>query len=283
MSHVRIAQSAAAGRSPQRRWQIALAAWVSGGVLAAAALPAHALFSDDEARRAILDLRSRLETQRQAVEATERHLQATERQLQELQAGSDSARRGVLDVVNQIEAVRRELATLRGQQEHLARDLADLQRQQRDALAAFDERLRALEPTKVVVDGDEFTVRPDEKAAFEEAMAVLRASDFSRAARLYGAFLARYPGSGYAPLAWYWQGNALYADRQYRAAIDSYQRLIDQWPQHPRAAEAMLAIASCQLELKDAKAARATWQALVTRYPHTEAAAAARERLARLR
>ncbi|MFN3611549.1 tol-pal system protein YbgF [Tepidimonas sp.] len=276
MSHTRFARSVAAGRLPVRRWQTALVAWVGGAVLAAAALPAHALFSDDEARRAILDLRSRVEAQRQALEAAER-------QLQELQSGGDTARRGVLDVVNQIEAVRRELATLRGQQERIARDLADLQRQQRDALAAFDERLRALEPTKVTVDGTEFTVRPDEKMAFEGAMAALRASDFPRAAKLYGDFLARYPGSGYAPLAWYWQGNALYADRQYRAAIDSYQRLIDQSPEHPRAAEAMLAIASCQLELKDAKAARATWQALIKRYPDTEAAATARERLARLR
>ncbi len=276
MSHTRFVQSVAAGRLPMRRWQTMLTAGLVGAMLALAALPAQALFSDDEARRAILDLRSRLETQRQALEAAER-------QLRELQSGGDAARRGVLDVVNQIESVRSELAMLRGQQERLARDLAELQRQQRDALAAFDDRLRALEPIKVTVDGVEISVRPDEKAAFEGAMAALRASDFSRAARLYGEFLARYPGSGYAAQAWYWQGNALYADRQYRAAIDSYQRLIDRFPEHPRAAEAMLAIASCQLELNDAKAARATWQALITRYPNTEAAAAARERLARLR
>lgn len=263
-------------RLPGRRWRAVLIAWTGAAVLAGVALPAHALFSDDEARRAILELRSRVDAQRQALEAAER-------QLQELQSGGETARRGVFDVVNQIEALRRELAELRGQQERVVRDVADLQRQQRDALAAFDERLRALEPAKVSVDGTEFTARPDEKAAFEAAMTALRASDFPRAAQLYGDFLARYPASGYAPLALYWQGNALYAARQYRTAIESYQRLLDQSPQHPRAAEAMLAIASCQLELKDAKAARATWQALIKRYPDTEAAATARERLARLR
>lgn len=240
------------------------------------ALPAHALFADDDARRAILDLRARVDAQRQALEAVER-------QLQDLQSGGETARRGMLDVVNQIEALRRELAELRGQQERLARDVAEVQRQQRDAWAALDERLRALEPVKVRVEGAEFLARPEEKAAFEAAMATLRTSDFGRAAQQYGDFLARYPSSGYAPLALYWQGNAHYAARQYRPAIESYQRLLDQYPQHPRAAEAMLAIASCQLELKDAKAARATWQDLIKRYPDTEAAATARERLARLR
>ncbi|WP_058616203.1 tol-pal system protein YbgF [Tepidimonas taiwanensis] len=277
-------------RTPARsRPSQARAGWRVGAVAAAAlwaglaAGPAHALFADDEARRAILDLRARLDAQRQAVEAQRQALETAEQRLQELLAGGEAARRGVLDVANQLEALRRELAELRGQQERLARDVAEVQRQQRDALAAFDERLRALEPLKVTLDGAEFSARPEEKAAFEAAMAALRASDFTRAAQLYGELLARHPGSGYTPAALYWQGNAHYAARNYRAAIDSYQRLLDQHPRHVRAPEAMLAIASCQVELKDVKAARATWQALVQRYPDSEAAAAARERLARLR
>ncbi|MEW6693551.1 MAG: tol-pal system protein YbgF [Pseudomonadota bacterium] len=264
-------------RAPMRRWR---PWWAGAALLAMLAQPAHALFSDDEARRAILDLRGRVEAQRQALEAQQQTLEALQRQWGN---GDDTARRGLLDMANQIEGLRRELAALRGQQEQLARDVAELQRQQRDVLAALDTRLRALEPVKVSLEGSEFTARPEEKAAFEAAMAALRGTDFARAAQLYGDFLAQYPTSGYAPLALYWRGNALYAARDYRRAIESYQRLLEQFPRHPRASEAMLAIASCQLELKDAKAARATWQALVQRYPDSEAAATARERLARLR
>lgn len=163
-------------RTPARsRYSRVGAGWRVGAVAVAAlcaglaAGPAHALFADDEARRAILDLRARLDAQRQALEATEQRLQ-------ELLTGGEAARRGVLDVANQLEALRRELAELRGQQERLARDVADVQRQQRDALAAFDERLRALEPLKVTLDGAEFSARPEEKAAFEAAMAALRAA-----------------------------------------------------------------------------------------------------------
>ena len=54
-------------------------------------------------------------------------------------------------------------------------------------------------------------------------------------------------------------------------------------PQHPRAPEALLSMANCQVELKDAKAARKTLEELVTSYPQSEAASAAKERLAKLK
>jgi TolA-binding protein len=47
--------------------------------------------------------------------------------------------------------------------------------------------------------------------------------------------------------------------------------------------EAVLAIANCQLEIKDNKAARKTLEDLVAKYPSSEAAAAARDRLARFK
>jgi TolA-binding protein len=50
-----------------------------------------------------------------------------------------------------------------------------------------------------------------------------------------------------------------------------------------RAAESMLSVANCQLELKDIKAARKTLGDVVKNYPHTEAATAANERLAKLK
>jgi len=45
----------------------------------------------------------------------------------------------------------------------------------------------------------------------------------------------------------------------------------------------MLALANSQVELKDPKAARRTLEEVVKKYPQSEAAAAARERLSRLR
>jgi TolA-binding protein len=54
-------------------------------------------------------------------------------------------------------------------------------------------------------------------------------------------------------------------------------------PDHARAPEAVLSIANCQIELKDNPGARRTLEDLVKAYPQSEAALAARDRLARLR
>ena len=54
-------------------------------------------------------------------------------------------------------------------------------------------------------------------------------------------------------------------------------------PDHPRAPEALLAIANCQIELKDSKGARKTLDELVQAYPKSEAAQAGSERLAALK
>jgi TolA-binding protein len=54
-------------------------------------------------------------------------------------------------------------------------------------------------------------------------------------------------------------------------------------PNHLRAPEAMLSVANCQLELKDIKAARKTFEDVIKTYPQSEAASAARERLSKLK
>ena len=97
------------------------------------------------------------------------------------------------------------------------------------------------------------------------------------------AFLRRYPGSGYADSARFWLGNALYGKRDYKEAIVSFRAIVNNAPDHPRAPEALLAVANCQVETKDTKGARATIAELIKTYPKSEAAQAGRERLAALK
>ena len=258
-------------------WLVVLAAL---GVLAAGPSQAQ-LFGDDEARRAIIELRERVEVNRRQAEARLDRLTQEWTKLNE-DAGA-SSRRGLLDLSNQIEALRQELARQQGQHEQLARAVADLQRQQKDALVAFDDRLRQLEPFKVQHDGQEFAVRPDERLAFEMALESVRKGQFAQAVSGFSGFLQRHPQSGYAPSAWFWLGNAQYAEGAHREAIDAYRRLLTAHPDHLRVPEARLAIANSQIELKDTKAARKTLDELVRLHPQSEAAVAAKERLTRLR
>lgn len=248
-----------------------IAATVAAGLLA---FNAHAgLFEDDEARRAILDLR-------QKVDAAQLR---TADELRKTTEDNAQLRRSLLDLSNQIEALRNELATMRGQNESLARNVAEMQRTQKDLTTGVDERLRKFEPGKVNVDGKEFVADPAEKQEFEAALATLRKGDFAAAQTSFLAFMKRYPQTGYRASALFWLGNAQYALRNYRDAVTNFRSLVTAEPDHMRAPEAMLSLANCQVELKDLKSARKTLEDLVKAYPQAEAASVAKERLAKLK
>lgn len=235
---------------------------------------------DDEARKAIIELRARVEADRRASDA---QLQRINQDFARLSDETTPTRRGLLELSNQIETLRAEQARMRGQSEQLARDVSELQRQQKDVLSALNERLRQLEPTTVALDGQEFRVKPEEKAEFEQAMESVRKAAFEQAMAGFNGFLKRFPGSGYRPSALFWLGNAQYASSAFRDAIASYQRLLTESPEHMRVPEARLAIANCQMELKDVKSAKRTLEEVVKMHPQSEAAATAKDRLTRLR
>lgn len=228
-----------------------------------------ALFEDDEARRAILELRQRVDVLQQVNQ----------------RSGDDNSqvRRSLLDLQTQIETLRMEHAKLRGQNEQLLRDVADLQRRQKDIAQGVDERLRQFEPVKVTVDGLEFQADADEKRDFEAALAVFRAGKFADAKTAFAGFVRQYPRSGYVPSARFWLGNAQYAAREYKEAIGNFKMLLSEAPGHARAPEAALSIANCQIELKETRTARKTLEDLLRDYPQSEAALAAKERLSRLK
>ncbi|MDP2065653.1 MAG: tol-pal system protein YbgF [Burkholderiaceae bacterium] len=242
------------------------------------ALNTHAaLFEDDDARKAILELRQKVEANRLASDAAQARL------LQQVTEENTQLKRSLLDLQGQIEALRSELAKLRGEDEQLARDVAELQRRQKDISQGVDDRLRKFEPVKVSLDGSEFLADPAEKRDYDAAMAVFRKGDFAAAQTALADFVRRNPQSGYRPSALFWLGNAQYATRDYKEAITNFRSLLAQSPDHVRAPEAVLSIANCQIELKDTKAARKTLEDLAKAYPQSEAAAAGKERLARLK
>lgn len=232
-----------------------------------------ALFEDDEARRAILDLRQKSDAiqLRNAVE------------LKKVNEDNTLLRRSLLDLAAQIEVLRSELAAMRGQNEQLAKSTADIQRLQKDMKQGVDERLRKFEPVKVTVEGKEFLVEPAEKNDFESALTQFRSGEFLVAQNSFTSFIKRYPQSSYYASALFWIGNAQYALRNYKDAIPSFKAVVVADPAHPRAAEALLSTANCQLELKDSKSARKTLEDLIKAYPLSEAASVAKERLTQIK
>jgi tol-pal system protein YbgF len=242
---------------------------LAGFLVGFSAIAHAALFEDDEARRAILDLRQKLDVTQQGLKSQVDDIAVLRRALFELQ--------------NQIEALKAEQSALRGANEQLLRELTDIQLKQKDVLQTVDTRLSKFEPVKVVLDGLEFQADPAEKREFETSLAVFRTGDFAAAQNSLLSFLRKYPTSGYASSTLFWLGNAQYATKDYKESIVNFRKLLSIAPQHARAAEAMLAISNCLVELKDIKAAKKAMEDLVKQYPTSEAAQTAKDRLARLR
>ena len=248
--------------------------FLSIALLSLLALSANAaLFDDDEARKAILDLRQKVDAQQ---------LRNVE-ELKKTNEDNAQLRRSILELSNQIETLRADVARLRGQDEQMAREVAELQRRQKDISQGVDERMRKFEPSKVTVDGQEFVAGPAEMRDYDAALATLRKGDFAAAQTSFLDFINRYPASGYRPSALFWLGNAQYALRAYREAVVNFKSVVALAPQHVRAPEAALSIANCQVEMKDNVSARKTLNDLIKVYPQSEAASVAKDRLTKLK
>ena len=271
------------------RGRVALVALVAG--LSWAYQANAALFEDDEARKAILDVRQRVETNRIASEAAvQRLVESNNELLRRSTEENAQLRRALLDLQNQIESLRGELARNNGQREQFNREVSELQREQKDLAQrqqelarGVEERVSQLEPVKITVDGREIVVEPAERRAYEAALALFRTGEFAGAQTAFLGLISRYPKSGYLPSAMFWLGNAQYATRDYKEAIINFRIMLSATPDHVRAPEALLSIANCQIELKDVAGARKTLDELSRSYPQSDAAKAGKERLARLR
>ena len=221
----------------------------------------------------------------------------------EINQSKQDNRQAALQLQAQIEALKQDIANLRGEREQLLREITLLQRAQKDINVEIEERFQkiydqfakkeALSSQKeeapksakvnVQVDGFEFLAEPDEKRDFEAAFVLFRKGDFAAAAKEFAQFVKVYSASGYKPSALYWLGSAKFARRDFNEAIAHLKGLVNDFPNHARAPEAMLTIGNAQLEIKQAKEARKTFNELLKLYPTTEAAAAAKDRLAQIK
>ena len=285
-----------------------------------------ALFEDEEARRAILDLRQKMEIHRQAQsQATEQALQksldqsqkqfevlrkqfeAVSKQVEaDINQSKQENRQALLLLQAQIESLKQDTANFQGEREQLLREISLLQRAQKNINAEIEGRFQKIQAqlakqdapppsppvneeapksikVNVQVDGFEFLAEPEEKRDFEAAFVLFRKGDFAAAAKEFAQFVRVYSNSGYKPSALYWLGSAKFARRDFNDAITQLKGLVNDFPTHTRAAEALLTVGNAQLEIKQPKEARKTFNDLIKIYPTSEAAAAAKDRLTQIK
>ena len=213
---------------------------------------AWALFSDDEARKAILDLRKTLATTQ-------------------------------LELQGQIEKLKADNAELRGKVEELEKQGEDINSSQKTYYQDLDNRLGNFEPRTATIEGVTGTVQPNEKKAYDDALKAFQAGSLKKADESFTTFAAKFPKSPYLPLALYWSGNSKYANKDYAGAINQLQSLIKKYPNHPRVPAAMVTLGNSQLESGNKAAAKKTFAEIVAKYPDTEAAKDAQQLLTTLK
>ncbi|QKM64001.1 tol-pal system protein YbgF [Polynucleobacter tropicus] len=210
---------------------------------------AWALFSDDEARKAILDLRKSLATTQ-------------------------------LELQGEIDKLKADNAELRGKIEGLEKQGEDISSSQKTYYQDLDTRLGNFEPRTATIEGVSGTVQPNEKKAYDDALKAFQAGNLKKADEAFSAFANKYPKSPYLPLALYWGGNSKYANKDYAGSISQLQSLIKRYPNHPRIPAAMVTLGSSQLESGNKIAAKKTFNEIIAKYPDTDAAKDAHQLIA---
>ena len=227
--------------------------------------------------------------------------------------------RAMVQLMNQIDGLNRELNKLRGKVEELNNSILNAEKRQRDMYLDLDTRLRRLESSGTEILGEsnkttgtlsELQTRierleqaaatgsipppvtsssPDDREtdlvvlrAYEAAMAKYRGGDYQDAIAAFQRIVQQYPEHPLAVNAQYWTGDSYYQLRAYRNAVDAQKELIAKYPNSAKAADAMLNMGSALIGLDDVPAARETWQKLIAAYPGSRAAKNAQERLKRL-
>lgn len=242
-------------------------------------MQAHALFEDTDARREILKMRKQIE------ELTTKLDASVTSKLAPLNTRVDDKadKKSIVDLIGEIEKLRTDVAALRGQVEVLSNEINNSQRRQKDFYNDLDQRLRKLEPQRLTLDGKDVEVDKAEQKAFDTGLTEFRNGNFTSSQQLFSSFLQRYPDSGYLPQAYFWLGSSHFAKQECDKAIPAYQTVAARFPISQKAPEALLNIASCQLDLKDKGAARETLDQLLKKYPSSSAASMGKERLSELK
>ena len=262
----------------KRQYQ-ALSAAAMAALFIGLPMQAHALFEDTDARREILKMRKQIEELNNKLDSSV----TTKLAPLNTRVDDKADKKSIVDMIGEIEKLRSEVAALRGQVEVLSNEINNGQRRQKDFYNDLDQRLRKLEPQKLTLDGKDVEVDKAEQKAFDSGLAEFRNGNFSSSQQLFATFLQRYPDSGFLPQAYFWLGSSHFAKQECDKAIPAYQTVIARFPTSQKAPEALLNIASCQLDLKDKAAARETLDQLLKKYPSSSAASMGKERLTELK
>jgi tol-pal system protein YbgF len=122
-----------------------------------------------------------------------------------------------------------------------------------------------------------------DKLEYERLLALFRDGDLDGARQGFAAFLRDHPNSDLSPNARYWLGESHYGKKDYKQAIDSYDRVELDFPQSEKVPAAILKKGYAYLAMNDKKRASSAFKQVVTLYPRSPEAGKASDKLSQLK
>lgn len=221
-------------------------------------------------------------------------MQAQDNRLGRLE--SQLQNQGLLNLLNQVEALKAEVARLRGSQEELAYQQGTADKRVKELFADLDDRVKELEsrPAAAVAAQPAVRLQPaqalskpaapgsagggqapeaeGEAKAYEAAHQLVKSGRYKDAVLAFQNFAKAYPASTLVPNAHYWTGFSYVGMSDFESAAASYQHLIAEYPNSPKTPDAMLSLARAQVQMKQSAEAIATLDALIEKFPYSRAA-----------
>jgi tol-pal system protein YbgF len=198
----------------------------------------------------------------------------------------------LIQMAQQLDALQNDIRGLRGRIEELQNENLKLRKEQRDLYTDLDKRIAeasaaASAAANAATAAASAAARPaaspaDEQALYSRALEEIRARNFASAVEMLRNLASTFPDGVLADNTQHWLGEAYYNLQDYDQAAAAFLGVTTRWPDSRKVPDALLMLGSTQAKQNKLPAARATLQQVITKYPDSDAAKKATERLAEL-
>src|SRR5581483_10219365 len=232
----------------------------------------------DAVRANLADTRANLDQLHREVNALKEKVEEVryqfDRRIGQVGQSSRDGDQRVKDLENRLAKVTEELksqaAQLKTRDEELRKLRADMQ-----TMATETASVRAANEAREKAAAESASARRD----YEEALRLVDRKEYATAIPKLKDFLRRNPNGDLSDNAQYWLGECYYATKYYEQAILAFDEVNRKWPRGDKAPAALLKQSFAFAELGDKTQARSGLQDLLSRYPQSEEASKARQRL----
>ena len=209
---------------------------------------------------------------------------------------SAASDRGVSDMFYQMQILQQEIQDLRGQVEQQSYTIKRLQDDQKQQYLDLDRRVAALsggaQPavaarpssgSEAATGGAAATQPGNERDAYRQAFDNMRAQRFPESKEQFQNLIVSYPNGLYTANAFYWIGEIfLVADQDAEQARQSFMQVINLYPDHQKAPDALYKLGVVHAALGENDTARGFLDRVQREHPNSSAAGLARKYVSEL-